>query len=113
MRKRNNTILLRLSDVEKKMLVKKCEQTNMNYSQFLKNLFDELVDVFERKNADYGNSFEEHGQVGVMIRMHDKFKRFLNISDKQIQLVNDESLDDTLKDLIVYAGLLLALRRKE
>jgi hypothetical protein len=85
---------------------------NFDYVENISSLFAELLDLFKRKNADYGNSFEKHGQVGIMIRMHDKFQRFLNISQKQVQLINDESLDDTLKDLIVYSAMLLSMRKK-
>jgi len=69
-----------------------------------------MINTFKKKNHDYGNSFEEHGVVGVMLRMHDKFKRFLSVSEKGINLVNDEGLDDTLLDLAIYSVMALILR---
>lgn len=66
----------------------------------------ELQEIFVKKNADYGNSFEEslekHGLIAAIIRMEDKMSR-LNTLSKQEALVSDESLIDTLKDLSNYA----------
>lgn len=74
----------------------------------IKNAHSELTDIFERKNKDYGNSFEEslekHGLIAAVVRMEDKMLRLTNLSKKESeQLVNDESLIDTLKDLSNYA----------
>lgn len=74
----------------------------------IKNAHTELTDIFERKNKDYGNSFEEslekHGLIAAVVRMEDKMLRLTNLSKNESeQLVNDESLIDTLKDLSNYA----------
>ena len=74
----------------------------------IKNAHAELTDIFERKNKDYGNSFEEslekHGIIAAVVRMEDKMLRLTNLSKNESeQLVNDESLIDTLKDLSNYA----------
>lgn len=74
----------------------------------IKNAHAELTDIFEKKNKDYGNSFEEslekHGIIAAVVRMEDKMLRLTNLSKKESeQLVNDESLIDTLKDLSNYA----------
>lgn len=74
----------------------------------IKNAHAELTDIFERKNKDYGNSFEEslekHGLIAAVVRMEDKMLRLTNLSKKESeQLVNNESLIDTLKDLSNYA----------
>lgn len=74
----------------------------------IKNAHIELTDIFERKNKDYGNSFEEslekHGLIAAVVRMEDKMLRLTNLSKNDSeQLVNDESLIDTLKDLSNYA----------
>lgn len=69
---------------------------------------DELLATFEKKNADYGNSFEEslekHGIIAAIVRMEDKMGRLNSLTKKGVeQKVSDESLMDTLKDLSNYA----------
>ena len=69
---------------------------------------DELLAIFEKKNADYGNSFEEslekHGIIAAIVRMEDKMGRLNSlIKPGSKQKVSDESLVDTLKDLSNYA----------
>lgn len=69
---------------------------------------DELLAIFEKKNADYGNSFEEslekHGIIAAIVRMEDKMGRLNSLTKPgSKQKVSDESLVDTLKDLSNYA----------
>lgn len=69
---------------------------------------DELLAIFEKKNADYGNSFEEslekHGIIAAIVRMEDKIGRLNSLTKPgSKQKVSDESLVDTLKDLSNYA----------
>lgn len=65
----------------------------------------EAMDLFKKKNADYGDAFAEHGLVGILVRIGDKLKRLENITSHGITLVNDERLRDTLIDLYNYAGM--------
>lgn len=81
----------------------------MDYIQKFRNIQDECFALFKCKNADYGNAFEEFGTIGILIRMNDKVKRAITITDKQITLVNTESLRDTLVDLHNYSALAIAL----
>lgn len=74
----------------------------------MKQAHDELLSIFEKKNADYGNSFEEslekHGIIAAIVRMEDKMGRLNSLTKKDYeQKVADESLVDTLKDLSNYA----------
>lgn len=74
----------------------------------MKEAHDELLSIFEKKNADYGNSFEEslekHGIIAAIVRMEDKMGRLNSLTKKGAeQKVSDESLIDTLKDLSNYA----------
>jgi hypothetical protein len=41
--------------------------------------------------------------------MNDKIKRAININDKQLSLVDDENLRDTLIDLHNYSALAITL----
>lgn len=68
--------------------------------------YKHLVSVYEAKNSDYGNSFEEccnkFGLVSAVVRMNDKINRKNSLYDKKDMKVN-ESLVDTLLDLANYA----------
>lgn len=75
----------------------------------LKAIHNNAAEVFAKKNADYGDAFAEFGTVGVIVRIEDKIKRFLNISKNGVTLVNDEGLRDTLLDLHNYAAMALML----
>lgn len=69
----------------------------------------EALELFERKNVTYGDSFAEEGPVGVIVRMSDKLKRFKQITRNGINLVDDESLRDTLIDLHNYSAMCIML----
>lgn len=74
-----------------------------------KQICSELTALYERKNADYGDSFHEsfleEGMAMPRIRIGDKFLRFKNLSKSPERLVADETLRDTLIDLANYAIL--------
>ena len=65
----------------------------------------EALNLFARKNRDYGDAFAEYGPVGVIVRMGDKIKRLVSISSSGVSLVDNESLRDTLIDLHNYAAM--------
>jgi hypothetical protein len=77
--------------------------------QQLKDIQESALELFKRKNADYGDAFAKYGPVGVLMRIEDKIQRFLSINKNGITLVNDESLKDTLLDLHNYAAMALML----
>ena len=85
----------------------------MNYTDKFREVQDEGFELFKKKNADYGNSFEDHGTIGILVRMNDKIKRLMTITNKNITLVNTESLRDTLIDLHNYTALAITLMDKE
>lgn len=72
-----------------------------------KEITDDMIALYERKNHDYGNSFSETysklGVVSATTRMLDKMNRIVSLVTKEQQKVNDESLRDTLIDLANYA----------
>ena len=74
-----------------------------------KAIQNEGLEIFERKNADYGNSYATFGMVGIIVRLQDKINRLVNISNTKITLVKDETLRDTLLDLQNYSTLALML----
>lgn len=69
----------------------------------------EALQVFKKKNADYGDAFAKYGLVGVLVRIGDKIQRALTVTENGINLVENESIRDTLLDLHNYAALALIL----
>lgn len=70
---------------------------------------NESLELFKKKNADYGDAFSNYGTVGVIVRMGDKIQRLVSVSNKGINLINTESLRDTLIDLHNYAAMAIML----
>jgi len=71
------------------------------------------LELFTRKNADYGDAFAKYGFIGVLMRIEDKIQRSLSITKNGINLVNDEGIRDTLLDLHNYAAMALMLLDEE
>lgn len=69
----------------------------------------EALELFTRKNADYGDSFATFGPIGVIVRMQDKINRLVSVSKKEVSFVKDESLRDTLVDLHNYSAMAIML----
>ena len=69
----------------------------------------EAFKLFMKKNADYGDAFANYGPVGVIVRMGDKIQRLQNITKNGVNLVNSESIRDTLIDLHNYAAMAVLL----
>ena len=74
-----------------------------------KTVQQEGLELFKKKNTDYGDAFAEFGTIGVIMRMRDKLSRYTNISKLKIQLVDDEGLRDTLIDLHNYSAMAIML----
>lgn len=70
---------------------------------------NETMELFKRKNKDYGDAFATFGTIGVIVRMSDKIQRALSLSKNGVQLVNDEKLRDTLIDLHNYSAMAIML----
>jgi hypothetical protein len=64
----------------------------------MKKIQNEALELFTRKNNDYGDAFAKYGTIGVLMRMEDKLHRYMSISNKGVNLVNDEGIRDTLID---------------
>lgn len=79
----------------------------------MEDIQHQALEMFRRKNADYGDAFAKFGVIGVLMRIEDKIQRALSISKSQIQLVKDEKIEDTLLDLHNYAAMALMLLGEE
>ncbi len=107
--------------IKKNQLLESCEKT-----------FKEILDLLKKKNSDYAGEADTYKnfidpelqayldkhktgldavELGIRIRMKDKWARLntLLFSDKPPSVVS-ESLDDTLSDVIGYAGIWKAWR---
>lgn len=81
-------------------------------------LANQLIDTQKRKNADYGNSFDqtlnEFGLVASATRMSDKFNRFKSLMRcGSTARVEDEKIEDTLMDLAAYAIMTVEWIKKQ
>jgi hypothetical protein len=77
-------------------------------------LFIKARQTFFKKNADYGNSWREHGLKGVFIRWADKYKRLNNLLwFGSIAEVEDESIGDTIDDAFIYNLMMMLLWQKK
>jgi len=67
----------------------------------------ELIALHERKNKDYGGAFyntmRKFGIAALLIRLDDKLSRLISVTKNGNNEVNNESIEDTLKDLASYA----------
>jgi hypothetical protein len=75
----------------------------------MKAIQSEALELFIRKNADYGDAFAKYGVIGVLMRMEDKLQRSMSITKNGINLVKDEGFRDTLIDLHNYSAMALML----
>lgn len=76
----------------------------------------EMVDLYKRKNADYGGSitdtYNRYGDVSFRTRIRDKLNRWDSLSEKKSQ-VTDEKIRDTLMDLANYSILAIIEMERE
>jgi hypothetical protein len=81
----------------------------MNRVEQMKEIQKQGLELFIKKNADYGDAFARYGVIGVLMRIEDKIQRALSIQKNGVTLVNDEGIRDTLIDLHNYAAMALML----
>ena len=81
----------------------------MNRVDQLKSIQQEALELFAKKNADYGDAFAKYGVIGVLMRIEDKIQRSMSITKNGVNLVNDEGIRDTLIDQHNYAAMALML----
>lgn len=89
---------------------------NKNKTETFEDITREMVEMYSRKNHDYGDSFGETfkklGLISAVTRISDKVNRLVSLSTKDAKV--DESLEDTLLDLASYSVMtLIELRSDE
>ena len=85
------------------------EIKNQDRLKQMSDIQKEAFELFKRKNKDYGDAFAKYGVIGVLIRMEDKIQRYMSITKNGINLVDNESIRDTLIDLHNYSAMALML----
>ena len=100
-----------------------CEKDQPKGDPRFHALLKEIGDLHDLKQADYGRSADPFANVrasadfgiapwkGCMIRANDKMKRIQKFA--QTETLKNESVEDSLKDLAVYALIALVLFREE
>lgn len=82
----------------------------------IKPTADEIVKLLEVKNKAYGSStdmtYNIFGLNSYLVRMYDKINRLANLTNNGGK-VNDESIEDTLRDLAGYSILALVQLKSE
>jgi hypothetical protein len=84
-----------------------------------KELFNKCLETLRKKNADYSGdsdsmkNFKVSAEIvnikmsqGILTRLTDKVSRIGNLLSKDSREVNDETVLDTIEDLINYAAIL-------
>jgi hypothetical protein len=88
-------------------------------------LTEEMFELFKIKQEDYGPSNIGMGKtvmetdddvrksmIGLSVRMNDKIQRLLNLTFSNRE-PNNESIEDTLKDIANYAVMALIVKNKD
>tara|TARA_B110001450_G_scaffold73943_5_gene70371 strand:+ start:62 stop:451 length:390 start_codon:yes stop_codon:yes gene_type:complete len=83
--------------------------SDINRVEQMKTIQKEGLELFRKKNQDYGDAFANYGVIGVLVRMGDKISRLQSITTNSISLINSESLRDTLIDLHNYSAMAIML----
>ena len=81
----------------------------MNRVEQMKKIQTEALELFTKKNIDYGDAFAKYGVIGVLMRIEDKLQRSMSITKNGVNLINDEGIRDTLIDLHNYSAMALML----
>ncbi|HEY6766593.1 MAG TPA: hypothetical protein VI386_17675 [Candidatus Sulfotelmatobacter sp.] len=91
--------------------------TREDYLREFEKLTARMLEITKKKNNDYGGTadpfknFRTFGELGILVRISDKFSRLLTAIQEKRKFEVDESLEDTALDLSNYALLLICYMR--
>lgn len=87
-----------------------------NLEQELHNVADEVIKLVIDKNNKYGDAYfklrDEWGSASFCVRLGDKYLRLANIA-KTGRVVTDETVEDTIRDIVGYCLLELIYLKYE
>ena len=55
----------------------------------LEEIHKNALELFKKKNTDYGDAFAKYGIVGILTRIEDKMSRCINISKNKVKLIDE------------------------
>jgi len=70
----------------------------MDRVEQMKKIQNEALQLFTKKNKDYGDAFAKYGFISVLLRIEDKLQRCMSTTKNGVNLINDEGIKDTLID---------------
>lgn len=84
----------------------------MNKIELHQQILNEMHNLYERKNHDYGDSvhdtYMKYGLTSFLVRIEDKLNRIRTLDKNRNDIkVTDEKIEDTLLDLANYAVIAL------
>jgi len=85
----------------------------------IEDINTELSMMRKAKGHDYSgeedtfDNLREFGSLGVLVRLVDKIRRLIHFFEQAPLFVKDESIEDTMKDLINYAYFLKIIYQQE
>ena len=89
----------------------KVPEVNEVYESEIVTIAKEIGQLVEKKDKDYNSAFaktlKEYGNVVYFIRIDDKLNRLKNLMLNNNNAEVNESVEDTLKDIIGYTLLML------
>ena len=89
----------------------KVPEVNEVYESEIVNMAKEIAELVEKKDKDYNSAFsktlKEYGNVAYFLRLDDKLNRLKNLMLNNNNAEVNESVEDTLKDIIGYTLLML------
>ena len=81
------------------------------YESEIVNMAKEIAELVEKKDKDYNSAFsktlKEYGNVTYFLRIDDKLNRLKNLMLNNNNAEVNESVEDTLKDIVGYTLLML------
>ena len=90
--------------------IKVPEVNGVNESEIV-IIANEIAELVEKKDKDYNSAFsktlKEYGNVTYFLRIDDKLNRLKNLMINNNNAKVNESVEDTLKDIIGYTLLML------
>jgi len=94
------------------------DYTRDDYLKDFAEVTTKMLALTTKKNNDYGGhtdpfkNFNDFGELGILVRMSDKFARIRTaLSERRELKVTEETIDDTIFDLAVYTVILYIWRK--
>lgn len=88
-----------------------------NFRHDISTICKTIEDLLVIKNKKYGNSFDstryKYGALSYILRLEDKLNRVYTLTKTNDKGTVDESIEDTLMDIIGYTILELIYRKND